>query len=91
VTAYGTLTERQRQVVWLIAQGATYREVAARLEVSVDTVKVHLRNAYIRLGALNAAHAVALAHEHRQITLERRALRQVRTRRHPRLAKETTK
>jgi DNA-binding CsgD family transcriptional regulator len=55
------LTAREREIIGLLADGYGYREIAAQLYLAVDTVKTHGRHAYERLGALNAAHAVALA------------------------------
>jgi DNA-binding CsgD family transcriptional regulator len=76
------LTPRQRQIVWLLSQGCSTVEIAARLEISRNTVKVHLRLLYEKLGADTAAHAVALAHEHKQITLEREEAHVVTTKHH---------
>jgi DNA-binding CsgD family transcriptional regulator len=55
------LTRRQREVVALVAGGLNGREIAARLYISPATVKGHIKNALKGLGAVNRAHAVALA------------------------------
>jgi LuxR family maltose regulon positive regulatory protein len=55
------LSEREIEVVQLIAEGLTNREIAARLFLSVNTVKVHSRNIYGKLGAHNRTEAVARA------------------------------
>lgn len=55
------LTPRQIDVLALAADGCGSAEIAARLGVSANTVKTHLLGVYRRLGARNAAHAVALA------------------------------
>ena len=47
------------EVLQLIAEGLTNREIAARLYLSVDTVKVHSRNIYGKLGAHNRTEAAA--------------------------------
>jgi DNA-binding NarL/FixJ family response regulator len=39
--AYGTLTPRQREVLQLIAEGKTTKEMAARLHVSIKTIEAH--------------------------------------------------
>ena len=46
----GRLTQREREIVGLAAAGATSREIAARLVLSVRTVDNHLQNAYTKLG-----------------------------------------
>lgn len=55
------LTERQRQVLSLAAQGHTDYGIALALNCSRRTVKAHLQGARDRLGALNTTHAVAIA------------------------------
>lgn len=56
------LTRREREVLRLVADGLTNREVAGRLFISEVTVKVHLRHVYEKLGVRNrmeaAIHAV---------------------------------
>ncbi|MFI5689564.1 AAA family ATPase [Streptomyces sp. NPDC051636] len=51
----GTLTSRQHQIVRLVAQGATNKEVAARLYLSPRTVDYHLRRIFERLGITSRA------------------------------------
>jgi len=53
------LTERERQVVHLLATGATNRIIARELVLSVDTVKSHVRNVMRKLHARSRADAVA--------------------------------
>lgn len=53
-------TTRQREILTLAAQGMTASVIAARLYVSVNTVKNHLAAAYRRLGVHNAPAAVAV-------------------------------
>lgn len=43
------LTNRQQEVVELLMQGLSNREIADRLLIEVDTVKVHLRDIFNRL------------------------------------------
>lgn len=52
-----TLTLRERQVLQLLAEGLTNREIAGRLSLSQSTVRVHLRNVMKFLGARNRAEA----------------------------------
>jgi DNA-binding CsgD family transcriptional regulator len=53
------LTERERQVVNLLASGATNRLIAQELVLSVDTVKTHVKNAMKKLHASSRSDAVA--------------------------------
>jgi len=56
-----TLTERQTDVVGLLARGLTVRHAAELLGLSEHTVKQHVSDARLRLGARNTAHMGALA------------------------------
>ena len=55
------LSQREREVVALVAGGATGREVGQQLSVTAATVETHIRNAMRRLGARNRSHLVTLA------------------------------
>lgn len=57
------LTEREVEVLHLIAQGLSDREVAERLVVVIGTVKRHLNNLYGKLGVHSRTHALARARE----------------------------
>jgi len=55
------LSERELEVLALIARGLTNREIASRLFLSLNTVKAHTRNIYGKLGVHNRTKAVARA------------------------------
>ena len=55
------LTEREREVLTLVATGLQSADVAERLFLSPETVKSHVRNAMGKLGAYTRAHAVAIS------------------------------
>jgi len=57
------LTEREVEVLHLIAQGLSDREVAERLIVVIGTVKRHLNNLYGKLGVHSRTQALARARE----------------------------
>ena len=57
----GVLSPREREVLDLLAQGLTGEEVAARLGLSPETVRTHVRNAMDKLEAHTRVHAVAIA------------------------------
>ncbi len=62
--AIDALTEREREVVELIAQGLTNKDVAQQLFLSVRTVEAHLRNSYAKLGVRSRTEAVLWAIRH---------------------------
>jgi PAS domain S-box-containing protein len=59
--AQRALSPREREVVRLIAVGATGPEIADELRISHDTVRTHARNAMSKVGARSRAHLVAKA------------------------------
>jgi two-component system nitrate/nitrite response regulator NarL len=61
----GTLTERQRQVVHLVSEGLSNKELARRLNISDGTIKLHLHHIYQKLAINNRTALAALAHRSR--------------------------
>jgi ATP/maltotriose-dependent transcriptional regulator MalT len=57
------LSQRELEVLGLIARGCSNREAAARLFISEATVKTHLLHVYAKLGVNDRAAAVATAFE----------------------------
>ncbi|MFC0675314.1 response regulator [Brachybacterium hainanense] len=57
------LTQRERAVLRLVAQGQANSEIGRRLGISATTVKTHLQNAFAKLGARDRAHAVTIARD----------------------------
>jgi DNA-binding CsgD family transcriptional regulator len=55
------LTDREKELLQLVATGVTNRQVARRLSISINTVKVHLRNIYTKLGAESRTEATMIA------------------------------
>jgi DNA-binding NarL/FixJ family response regulator len=58
------LTEREREVLRLMARGATNAEVAAALFVAEATVKTHVGSIFGKLGVRDRAAAIVFAYDH---------------------------
>ncbi|MEI7598456.1 MAG: response regulator transcription factor [Aestuariivirga sp.] len=54
-----SLTEREKTLLAALAKGRTNIELAAELDISINTVKFHLRNLYEKLGLNNRSQAIA--------------------------------
>ena len=63
----GVLTERECEVLRLVAAGKRNREIAAELVISEHTVSRHLQNIFMKLGVTSRAAATAYAYEHHVI------------------------
>jgi len=59
------LTERELEVLKLMGRGLSNREIGEKLEMSVNTVKTHIKNIYGKLGVSRRVQAVQRAKEHR--------------------------
>jgi DNA-binding NarL/FixJ family response regulator len=55
------LSRREREVVEQLSRGLSYEQVGLVLDVSINTVRVHVRSAYEKLGAASKTEAVMLA------------------------------
>lgn len=60
-TPNAELTVRERQVLSLLAQGMSNKQIAARLHISEITVKCHVSVILMRLDATDRTHAVVIA------------------------------
>lgn len=60
----GGLTPREAEVLALVAEGLTNRDIGARLYLSVKTVERHLLNSYTKIGARNRSEATAFVIRH---------------------------
>lgn len=59
-----TLTEREMEVLKLIATGLSNKQIATRLFISEETVKVHIRNLLRKLNVHSRVAATVLYFEH---------------------------
>jgi DNA-binding NarL/FixJ family response regulator len=58
------LTAREREVLRLLADGASNSEIAERLVISRKTASVHVSNILAKLGVATRVQAAAFAHRH---------------------------
>jgi DNA-binding CsgD family transcriptional regulator len=56
-----SLTHREQQVIALLAEGASNKVIARRLDISVHTAKFHVAAILEKLGAVNRTDAIAIA------------------------------
>jgi DNA-binding NarL/FixJ family response regulator len=63
------LSKREREVLQLLAHGASGAHASALLALSPETVRTHIRNASRRLGARTRVHAVTMAIANEEIEL----------------------
>ncbi|KJK42209.1 hypothetical protein UK23_38225 [Lentzea aerocolonigenes] len=54
------LSAREIQVLGLIARGYSTERIASTLRVGAETIRTHVKHVFVKLGALNRPHAVAL-------------------------------
>ncbi|HWI63332.1 MAG TPA: LuxR C-terminal-related transcriptional regulator, partial [Symbiobacteriaceae bacterium] len=59
----GPLTEREREILTLLARGCSNQEMAAALVVAIGTVKAHVHQILVKLEAPSRTAAVARARE----------------------------
>lgn len=64
------LTKREREILGLLAEGMSGAQIAAKLVLSPETVRTHVRNAMAKLGASTRSQAVALALQSQEIAGE---------------------
>lgn len=62
-TPFPELTERERDVLVLIAQGENNQEIAQKLVISPKTVRNHITNIFSKLQVANRAQAIVLARQ----------------------------
>jgi DNA-binding CsgD family transcriptional regulator len=66
----GLLTNREREILGMVAMGRGSTWIALELGLSTSTVETHVRHCLEKLGARNRAHAIALGLQAGEITLD---------------------
>lgn len=61
------LTKREREILGLLAEGMSGAQIAGKLVLSPETVRTHVRNAKVKLGASTRPQAIALALQNHEI------------------------
>ena len=59
-TDYG-VTMREREILQLLADGKSTKDISAQLFITRETVKSHVHHIFVKLRAYSRAHAVAIA------------------------------
>jgi NarL family two-component system response regulator LiaR len=67
ISGWTFLTEREQEVVALLAEGLTNAEIAERLRVGLATAKFHVGGVLSKLGVSNRVEAVTLFWRHQQV------------------------
>jgi len=67
-TEYELLTEREREIVALVAEGLSNQEIADRLFISFSTAKTHVSHVLTKLDLRDRIHIVIYAYQHGLVT-----------------------
>ena|SRR5437867_3402213 len=66
-----SLSPRELEVLQLIAKGLRNKEIGAKLDIAEDTVKIHIKNIFVKLEVIDRTEAVVAASQRGFIRIER--------------------
>lgn len=66
---YQPLTETEQEILCLMEDERSNNEIAEFMDVSINTVKFHIKNIYTKLNARSRQQAIRIARENKLITL----------------------
>ena len=61
---WASLTEREREVLWLLTEGLDNHAIAGKLCVTIRTIECHVTNILSKLGVASRSGAAAWVHKH---------------------------
>jgi DNA-binding CsgD family transcriptional regulator len=64
------ISDREREILRLVATGATNQQIAQQLSISINTVKVHLRNIFGKIGVVSRTEATVYAISNGLVTVD---------------------
>lgn len=64
------LSDREKEILEMLVQGNSYKMIASKSNIVVDTVKKHLRNIYSKLHVSCGTEAVAKALQHKIVKID---------------------
>ena len=67
VNANSPLTKREHQIIQVVSEGITNREIGRRLGLTEGTVKVHIRSIFRKLNVRNRTEAALVAYKSRGV------------------------
>lgn len=60
ITQRDSLTKREQEIIGLVQAGLTNQEIALKLNISINTVKMHLQNIYAKLSVRKRSKLISL-------------------------------
>ena len=62
------LSKRELEVLWLICEGKSNAEIAEKIFVSINTVKYHVKNIFVKLDVQNRKQLISVSTKSKKLT-----------------------